>query len=256
MPTASLQGLDQHQRTLYIGTFSKTLFPGLRLGFIIVPPSLIIPMVAAKQLQDGCTATAVAGDAVCLFTIGWLYRAFKKHAPAVQSPPGHFICRGQSIPRGVDTAAFAARGVTAGLPAGRRGNRAPGWWPPVPEQGIRLYGLADFYTDTPPGRAHWCWVLPPIRRVKSCNLSNDWHRYLPPCLCRRTAKIGLPAVIDWSVLCAWPPVYSALIQHTLCNWSDNEFNRSGSTNTPEFTMTIGRSGWLYGKAICISIVQR
>lgn len=54
--TASLQGLDKYQRTLYIGTFSKTLFPGLRIGFMIVPPSLIQPMVAAKQFQDGYTS--------------------------------------------------------------------------------------------------------------------------------------------------------------------------------------------------------
>lgn len=53
---ASLQGLDQNQRTLYIGTFSKALFPGLRIGFIIVPPQLIKPMVAAKQFQDGYTS--------------------------------------------------------------------------------------------------------------------------------------------------------------------------------------------------------
>lgn len=37
---ASLQGLDSHDRVLYMGTFSKTLFPGLRIGFVIVPQSL------------------------------------------------------------------------------------------------------------------------------------------------------------------------------------------------------------------------
>lgn len=56
LTTASLQGLDQYQRTLYIGTFSKSLFPGLRIGFLIVPPQLIPPMVAAKQFQDGYTS--------------------------------------------------------------------------------------------------------------------------------------------------------------------------------------------------------
>lgn len=56
LTTAALQGLDQHQRTLYIGTFSKSLFPGLRIGFLIVPSQLIKPMVAAKQFQDGYTS--------------------------------------------------------------------------------------------------------------------------------------------------------------------------------------------------------
>ncbi len=39
-PLASLQGLDQHHRVLYMGTFSKTLFPGLRIAYLVVPPAL------------------------------------------------------------------------------------------------------------------------------------------------------------------------------------------------------------------------
>jgi GntR family transcriptional regulator / MocR family aminotransferase len=39
-PLASLQGMDVHDRVLYFGSFSKTLFPGLRTGFIVVPPAL------------------------------------------------------------------------------------------------------------------------------------------------------------------------------------------------------------------------
>lgn len=39
-PLASLQGLDTHDRVLYMGTFSKTTFPGLRIGFLVVPEAL------------------------------------------------------------------------------------------------------------------------------------------------------------------------------------------------------------------------
>lgn len=40
-PLPALQGLDPSGRVIYIGTFSKTLFPSLRLGFLIAPPSLV-----------------------------------------------------------------------------------------------------------------------------------------------------------------------------------------------------------------------
>ncbi len=39
-PLASLQGMDEQERVLYLGTFSKTMFPGLRIGFIVVPEAL------------------------------------------------------------------------------------------------------------------------------------------------------------------------------------------------------------------------
>ena len=40
-PLPSLQGLDQNGRVLYVGTFSKTVFPALRLGCLVVPEDLI-----------------------------------------------------------------------------------------------------------------------------------------------------------------------------------------------------------------------
>lgn len=63
-PTASLQGLDRHGRTLYLGTFSKSMFPGLRLGWLVVPPSLLPAFVAARRTADmapaGLTQAAMA----------------------------------------------------------------------------------------------------------------------------------------------------------------------------------------------------
>lgn len=41
-PLASLQGMDVHQRVLYMGTFTKTMFPGLRVGFLVVPETLAV----------------------------------------------------------------------------------------------------------------------------------------------------------------------------------------------------------------------
>ena len=46
----SLQGLDGGEFVIYVGTFSKVLFPGLRLGFIVAPPMLVDPIVAVRTL--------------------------------------------------------------------------------------------------------------------------------------------------------------------------------------------------------------
>ncbi len=46
----SLQGLDGGEFVVYVGTFSKVLFPGLRLGFIVAPPMLVDAIVAVRTL--------------------------------------------------------------------------------------------------------------------------------------------------------------------------------------------------------------
>ena len=55
-PTACVQGLDPNDRTIYIGTFTKSLFPGLRIGYVVLPPQLVQPMTVARTLLDGHTA--------------------------------------------------------------------------------------------------------------------------------------------------------------------------------------------------------
>src|SRR5258705_9882851 len=51
-PLASLQGLDEAERVIYIGTLNKALFPGLRLGYAVVPASLVRAIVTARFLMD------------------------------------------------------------------------------------------------------------------------------------------------------------------------------------------------------------
>jgi GntR family transcriptional regulator / MocR family aminotransferase len=51
-PLPSLQGMDPHGRVVYVGTFSKTLFPSLRLGFLIVPTVLVDAFARARAVLD------------------------------------------------------------------------------------------------------------------------------------------------------------------------------------------------------------
>lgn len=52
-PLDALQTLDRAESVFYIGTFSKSMFPALRLGFVVVPPWARQALIAAKQIADG-----------------------------------------------------------------------------------------------------------------------------------------------------------------------------------------------------------
>ncbi len=58
-PEATLLSLDAHGCVIHVGTFSKTLSPQLRLGYMVLPPSLIEPFTAAKRVTDRHAATGV-----------------------------------------------------------------------------------------------------------------------------------------------------------------------------------------------------
>ena len=56
-PIASLQGLDTNARVIYIGTFSKVMFPALRVGYIVVPKDLVPAFSAARDAADVFSST-------------------------------------------------------------------------------------------------------------------------------------------------------------------------------------------------------
>jgi DNA-binding transcriptional MocR family regulator len=51
-PLPSLKALDEHDLVLYQSTFSKVLFPGLRIGYLVVPPVVLRQLALAKQGAD------------------------------------------------------------------------------------------------------------------------------------------------------------------------------------------------------------
>lgn len=56
-PLESMQGLDTEGRVIYLGTFSRTIFPALRIGYLIAPKSLAPALTGAKWLADRHTST-------------------------------------------------------------------------------------------------------------------------------------------------------------------------------------------------------
>jgi GntR family transcriptional regulator/MocR family aminotransferase len=56
-PIVSLQGLDKHARVIYIGTFSKVLFPALRLGYVVLPADLMPAFSASREAADIFSST-------------------------------------------------------------------------------------------------------------------------------------------------------------------------------------------------------
>jgi GntR family transcriptional regulator/MocR family aminotransferase len=51
-PLPSMQGIDKHGLVIFAGSFNKLLFPSLRMGYIVVPPTLIEHFAMSKALQS------------------------------------------------------------------------------------------------------------------------------------------------------------------------------------------------------------
>ena len=67
-PVPALQGLDRSGSVLFAGTFSKVLFPALRLGYLVLPPDLVAPFAAAASATMRNTA-ALDQAVLCDFIV-------------------------------------------------------------------------------------------------------------------------------------------------------------------------------------------
>ncbi|WP_169795610.1 PLP-dependent aminotransferase family protein [Lysobacter antibioticus] len=77
-PIASLQGMDDGGRVIYVGSFNKILFPALRIAYAIVPERLIAAFVDAKHVADGHTALLMQGVLAAFIQEGHLARHLRK----------------------------------------------------------------------------------------------------------------------------------------------------------------------------------
>ncbi|MBV1880206.1 MAG: PLP-dependent aminotransferase family protein [Pseudomonadales bacterium] len=77
-PIAAMQGLGFEEHVLYVGSFSKVLYPGLRLGYLVVPQRLVNPCVQAKNHMSGQTPTIEQAAVAEFIETGQFVRHIRK----------------------------------------------------------------------------------------------------------------------------------------------------------------------------------
>ncbi|WNG49660.1 PLP-dependent aminotransferase family protein [Archangium minus] len=77
-PLETLHGLDRSGRVVYVGSFSKVMLPGLRLGFLVAPPSLFAALRMAKSVADGYSQWPVQAALARFIDEGHLARHIRK----------------------------------------------------------------------------------------------------------------------------------------------------------------------------------
>ena len=120
-PLAAMQGMDDSGRVIYLGTFSKVLFPGLRLGYAVIPDPLLESVIALRSRSDRSPPTLAEAALTDLIR------------------EGHFAAHLRRARRQAEAARDA---LVAGLSGG--GNITVA----VPDQGLHLVaGLPDGLDD-------------------------------------------------------------------------------------------------------------
>jgi GntR family transcriptional regulator/MocR family aminotransferase len=77
-PLEPLHGLDEHGRVVYIGTFSKTLAPSLRIGFAAVPRTIAPAIHALRQAIDWCPPSPTQAAMAAFIDEGHLQRHLRR----------------------------------------------------------------------------------------------------------------------------------------------------------------------------------
>src|SRR5688572_10946605 len=118
-PLTALHGLDSDGRVIYVGTFSKVMFPALRVGFVIAPQSLVPAIAAARQFAG--TQQAALEQMVLADFIGDGH--FERHVRRMRSV---YAERQQHLIVALQT---ECEGLVDASPAGS-GMHLVGWLPP------------------------------------------------------------------------------------------------------------------------------
>jgi GntR family transcriptional regulator/MocR family aminotransferase len=110
-PLACLQGMDTGARVVYIGTFSKTVFPGLRLGYLVVPPHVAGIFRAARAVCDRHSPTIDQAILADFIGEGHLARHVRRMRTLYQDRQSALVEAGRSLLGGLVELAPAEAGM-------------------------------------------------------------------------------------------------------------------------------------------------
>jgi GntR family transcriptional regulator/MocR family aminotransferase len=115
-PAGAIQGLDP-DRVIYCGTTSKSLAPGLRLGWLVLPRELVDPIVAARRGTDLATSSILQGTYAAFLTRGDLDRHLRRTRRVYRQRRDALIgALARWVPDAVPTGASAGMTVLVRLP--------------------------------------------------------------------------------------------------------------------------------------------
>jgi len=91
-PIEPLKALDRDGRVIYLGSFSKTMFAGLRLGYALIPNALIEPVVRAKAFYDPISPGLLEQRALAHFMIHGHYKRHLRRMTRIYSTRHDRFC--------------------------------------------------------------------------------------------------------------------------------------------------------------------
>lgn len=149
-PLAALREMDDGDRVIYVGTFSKVLFPSLRLGYMVLPAALRSDFIAAKRLSDFGSA-ALEQQALANFMSGATFdrhlrvaaRALRARYKALLDALGRYARDRVEV-----VASPAGMHVVVWLPGYSRA-RCEALIETARRRGVGLYSIAPHFLNSP-----------------------------------------------------------------------------------------------------------